>query len=165
MIMYRMRTWSVKNARQLKALYAGVEWLLLKAEPLLRRVGYERLDRSLARVETMTKGFILDSQGCGQCIVAFTGMSCPMNCPKSMRNGPCGGVRDDGGCEVKPDMKCVWVLAWEGNKRLGNQSGDGDYPIQVVQPPVDNRLIGHSAWLRELVLKKRGPELAGDHEI
>nr|WP_245947992.1 methylenetetrahydrofolate reductase C-terminal domain-containing protein [Halomonas montanilacus] len=28
---------------------------------------------------------------CGQCILSSTGMSCPMNCPKSLRNGPCGG--------------------------------------------------------------------------
>ena len=88
-----------------------------------------------------------------------------MNCPKLMRNGPCGGVRDDGNCEVKPDMKCVWVLAWEGNRRIGKGIDDSDYPIQVVQPPVDNRLIGHSAWLREVVLKKRARELVGDHEI
>jgi hypothetical protein len=77
-----------------------------------------------------------------------------MNCPKKMRNGPCGGVRADGGCEVKPDMACVWVLAWEGNKRLKRD----DQPIQVVQPPVDHRLIGHSAWLRELRLKKARPD-------
>ena len=41
-------------------------------------------------------------------------MSCPMNCPKNLRNGPCGGVRENGHCEVKPEMKCVWVQAWEG---------------------------------------------------
>ncbi|MBT8098107.1 MAG: methylenetetrahydrofolate reductase C-terminal domain-containing protein, partial [Gammaproteobacteria bacterium] len=73
-------------------------------------------------------------------------LSCPMNCPKQMRNGPCGGVRSNGKCEVNPDMDCVWVNAWDGNKRLH----DDAYPIQVVQPPVDNRLIGTSAWLREL---------------
>jgi hypothetical protein len=37
-------------------------------------------------------------------------MSCPMNCPKSIRNGPCGGVRLNGHCEIKPEMRCVWVL-------------------------------------------------------
>ncbi len=117
-IMYRMRLWSVRRARWLKAIYAGFEWLLLKADPLLRRIGYDRLDRPFVRLEQVTKGFLLDSQNCGQCIVGFTGLSCPMNCPKKMRNGPCGGVRADGGCEVKPDMACVWVLAWEGNKRM-----------------------------------------------
>ena len=86
--------------------------------PLFRLVGYERLDKPFVAVEKVTKGFLLDSQSCGQCIVGFTGLSCPMNCPKKMRNGPCGGVRADGKCEVDPDMTCVWVLAWEGNKRF-----------------------------------------------
>ena len=156
-----MRLWSVRRARWLKALYGGLEWLLLKVDPVLRRIGYDRLDRPFVRLEQVTKGFLLDSQSCGQCIVAFTGLSCPMNCPKKMRNGPCGGVRADGGCEVKPEMACVWVLAWEGNKRLQRD----DHPIQVVQPPVDHRLIGHSAWLRELRLKNRALTIAGDNEI
>jgi hypothetical protein len=147
--MYRMRTWSVRNARWLKALYAGFESLLLFAAPLLRRIGYDRLDRPFVRVENLTKGFMLDSQSCGQCIVASTGMSCPMNCPKNIRNGPCGGVRSDGSCEIDPDMNCVWVQAWEGNKRIHKDN----YPIQIVQPPVDNRLLGRSAWLREVRLK------------
>ncbi len=112
----------------------------------MRRIGYRRFDRPFVRLEKMTKGVLLDSQGCGQCIVSYTGLSCPMNCPKQMRNGPCGGVRADGSCEVEPAMPCVWVQAWEGNKRLH----DGDYPIQVLQPPVDHRLIGHSSWLREI---------------
>ena len=159
--MYRMRQWAVRRARWLKALYAGFEWTLLKVDPLLRRIGYDRLDRPFLRVEQVTKGFLLDSQDCGQCIVGFTGLSCPMNCPKKMRNGPCGGVRSDGGCEVTPEMTCVWVLAWQGNKRF---KGD-DYPIQVVQPPVDHRLLGHSAWLREVRLKTRSHAMAGDNEL
>ena len=144
--MYRMRQWSVQNARWLKKLYAAVESVLVRLDPVFRRVGYARLDRPFAAFEKVTKGVLLDSQNCGQCIVGFTGLSCPMNCPKKMRNGPCGGVRADGRCEVKPDMTCVWVLAWEGNKRLRE---DG-YPLQVVQPPVDHRLLGTSAWLREV---------------
>jgi hypothetical protein len=54
-------------------------------------------------------------------------------------------------------MDCVWVLAWEGNKRLGEQ----DYPIQVVQPPVDNRLRNTSAWLREVRKRTNTDELTG----
>ena len=144
--MYRMRSWSVRNARWLKALYHGVEATLVFLSPVFRRIGYERLDKPVLFVEKMTKGFLLDSQSCGQCIVGFTGLSCPMNCPKTMRNGPCGGVRADGKCEVKPEMDCVWVLAWEGNKRLQ----ENEFPIQFVQPPTDNRKIGTSAWLREV---------------
>ena len=159
--MYRMRLWSVRRARWLKALYGALEWLLLKSDPLLRRIGYKRLDRPFLKIEQATKGLLLDSQNCGQCIVSFTGLSCPMNCPKKMRNGPCGGVRADGGCEVQPDMTCVWVLAWQGNKRLASDN----HPIQVVQPPVDHRLIGHSAWLREVRLKAPALAPAGDNEF
>ena len=144
--MYRMRSWSVRNARWLKSLYHGIESALTFASPLLKRIGYERLDKPFLIVEKMTKGFLLDSQSCGQCIVGFTGLSCPMNCPKTMRNGPCGGVRPDGKCEIKPDMNCVWVQAWEGNKRLE----EDEYPIQIVQPAIDNRRIGKSAWLYEV---------------
>ena len=144
--MYRMRSWSVRNARWLKKLYDGIESALIFASPLLRRIGYERLDKPFLIVEKATKGFLLDSQSCGQCIVGFTGLSCPMNCPKTMRNGPCGGVRPDGTCEIKPDMNCVWVQAWEGNKRLE----EDEYPIQIVQPAIDNRRIGKSAWLYEV---------------
>jgi hypothetical protein len=158
--MYRMRSWSVRNARWLKRVYAGLETVLIRLGPVFRRIGYQRLDRPFAAMEKMTKGVLLDSQNCGQCIVGFTGLSCPMNCPKKLRNGPCGGVRPDGNCEVDPQMPCVWVLAWEGNKRFR----DNGYPIQVVQPAVDNRLVGKSAWLREVRLRT---EVAGSsaHEV
>jgi len=162
--MYRMRSWSTRNARWLKRLYKGFETLLVRLDPLLRRIGYERLDKPFAAIEKVTKGFLLDSRNCGQCIVGFTGLSCPMNCPKKLRNGPCGGVRSDGTCEVDPGMACVWVLAWEGNKRFRENS----YPIQRVQPPVDNRLIGRSAWLRELRFRtQHAGEKVGDtaHEV
>ncbi len=147
--MYRMRRWSVRHARGMKRLYHWVESLLIRLHPIFERIGYKRLDPLVLRVEKFTKGFLLDSQSCGQCVVAATGMSCPMNCPKSLRNGPCGGVRADGKCEVEPGMDCVWVLAWEGNKQLG----EAPYPIQHLQPPVDNRLRNSSAWLREVRIR------------
>lgn len=160
--MYRMRSWSVRNARWLKALYALLEFVMRGLSPLFRLVGYERLDQPFAGLEKVTKGFMLDSQNCGQCIVGSTGMSCPMNCPKQLRNGPCGGVRQNGKCEVEPEMDCVWVLAWEGNKRMAGK----EYPIQFVQPPVDHRLLGTSAWLREVRKKTgySGPEIVASNE-
>jgi hypothetical protein len=66
-----------------------------------------------------------------------------MNCPKQLRNGPCGGVRPGGFCEVKPSMKCVWCLAWEGSERM-----QGNSKIREILPPVDHSLKGSSAWLR-----------------
>ena len=56
--------------------------------------------RPLALVEAAVKKPIWGCQMCGQCVLHSTGMTCPMNCPKMLRNGPCGGVRPDGNCEV-----------------------------------------------------------------
>ncbi len=109
--MYALRQWSVKNARPMKALYDGLEAVLLKLHPVFEWLGYRRIDKFVLGIEKVSKGLLFDSQSCGQCILGSTGMACPMNCPKSMRNGPCGGVRADGKCEVDPGMDCVWLLA------------------------------------------------------
>lgn len=152
-----LRRWSVRNARLLQGLYEGMEDFLVFIQPLLEWLGYQRIDKVVLGFEKVTKGVLFDSQSCGQCLLGSTGMACPMNCPKNIRNGPCGGVHANGKCEIDPDMECVWVLAWEGNKRLGERS----YPIQVVQPPVDNRLHNSSAWLREVRRRTRNEEHTG----
>src|SRR5262252_9298549 len=142
--MYAVRRWSVRHARGLNAFYRGFESLLVALDPLFRRLGYERLERPVAAVERGVKGLLFDCRMCGQCILSSTGMSCPMNCPKNLRNGPCGGVRDNGHCEVKPEMMCVWVEAFAGAKRIPG----GLAALREVQKPVDRRLEGHSSWLR-----------------
>ena len=153
--MYRMRLWSARNAGWLSALYNAWEKFLIRFHPLFARIGYERLDKLFLSIEKPIKGFLFDSRSCGQCTLSITGMSCPMNCPKSMRNGPCGGVRADGKCEVKPDMPCVWVVAWEGNQRMKNR----EQVIELVLPPVDTRQRDTSAWLRKVREHHGYPEL------
>lgn len=142
--MSQVSLWSARNARWLNHFYNGFEACLVFLNPLLLRIGHQRLDRSFAASEKLLKGFLFDSQSCGQCTLGSTGMACPMNCPKTLRNGPCGGVRADGGCEIKPEMTCVWVTAWEGSQRLP----EGEQAIRIIQPPLDTRLQGSSAWLR-----------------
>jgi hypothetical protein len=142
--MYAVRRWSVRHARGLNAFYRGFERVLVALDPLWRAIGYQRAERPVAFVERQVKGLLFDCQMCGQCVLSSTGMSCPMNCPKQLRNGPCGGVRADGNCEVKPDMKCVWVQAYLGAGRIPG----GVAALMAVQPAVDRRLEGTSAWLR-----------------
>src|SRR5215207_11440663 len=142
--MYLMRQWSVRHARGLDRFYHGFEAVLVWLDPLWRAIGHDRLERPMAATERAVKGFLFDCQMCGQCILSSTGMSCPMNCPKSLRNGPCGGVRANGNCEVIPSMKCVWVAAYEGSLRIPG----GIEALRITQPAVDRRLQGSSAWLR-----------------
>ena len=104
-----------------------------------------RMQRAFVAVEAVSKGALFDCRMCGQCVLHSTGMTCPMTCPKNLRNGPCGGVRLNGNCEILPDMPCVWVLAWERSKLLpvyGSQ-------ILHVLPPLDRRLEGSSAWIND----------------
>ncbi len=154
--MYAVRLWSVRHARALNAVYRVFERVLVACDPLLRRIGYDRLETPTAAVERHIKGFLFDCRMCGQCILGSTGLSCPMNCPKGLRNGPCGGVRPDGHCEVVPEMRCVWVEAFEGSRRL--REGDA---ILGVQQPVDHRLWGRSAWLRVLRNRAAAGSAAG----
>ncbi|MDH3236358.1 MAG: methylenetetrahydrofolate reductase C-terminal domain-containing protein, partial [Alphaproteobacteria bacterium] len=111
--------------------------------PIARRIRGRALERPVAIVERGVKGLLFDCIMCGQCALSHTGMSCPMNCPKSLRNGPCGGVRPDGNCEVEPDMRCVWVEAWAGAQAMTDPEA-----ILAVQRPVDHSAIGSSSWLR-----------------
>ncbi len=148
--MYAVRRWSVRHARGLEIFYAGFERMMVALHPLWKAIGYQRLEKPVAVVEKAVKGLLFDCQMCGQCALSSTGMSCSMNCPKTIRNGPCGGVRANGHCEVKPEMRCVWVEAFEGSQRMQA----GREAIKVVQFAVDGRLKGSSSWLR--VAREKG---------
>jgi hypothetical protein len=153
--MYGVRLWSVRRARGMNAFYRGFERVLVRLHPLFKVLGYERLERPVATVEQAVKGLLFDCRMCGQCILSSTGMSCPMNCPKSLRNGPCGGVRANGNCEIIEDMPCVWVQAFEGSRRIPG----GVEAMSTVQFAVDQRQQGRSSWLR--VACEKGCERAG----
>jgi hypothetical protein len=137
-----LRFWSVRYAGLLEIIYGALERVLLAGAPVLARIGFRRLERPVALAERAIKRALFDCRMCGQCILSSTGMSCPMNCPKGLRNGPCGGVRADGHCEVYAEMPCVWVQAWDGSQQM--QYGER---IQHPQTPIDHRLKGRSSWL------------------
>jgi hypothetical protein len=155
--MYRLRLFAIRHARAFEAIYRRFEAAMIGLDPLFARIGYDRVERPVALVERAAKGLLFDCRMCGQCVLSSTGMSCPMNCPKELRNGPCGGVREGGFCEVRPEMRCVWVLAWDGASRMR-----GGARIREVLPPVDRRLAGSSSWLRVSREKAAAPRAAGE---
>lgn len=151
-----MATVIMKEARRAP----GSEWL--KNHPRFLEIAYDLSKRVIVRVypgmkwfnpslarrlmiwsEEILKGWIFNCQMCGQCVLHSTGMTCPMNCPKNLRNGPCGGVRADTHCEVIPEMPCVWVQAWERSRYMRVYTDE----LQIVQPPVNRALEGTSAWI------------------
>lgn len=136
--MEAVRHWSVRHARGLKRVYdACARWAPLFGGAV-RRLGPQRAERLLLPAERAAKRFLFDCRMCGQCALSHTGMACPSNCAKGMRNGPCGGVRADGGCEVDPAMRCVWVEATAGRRLVGG------VPDGLALLPPDHRRTGRS---------------------
>lgn len=149
-----IRLWSIRHARGLSAVYRVFERFLLTVRPVAERSGLlARIEAPVTFVERNVKGALFDCRMCGKCILSSTGLSCPMNCPKGLRNGPCGGVRANGNCEVYAEMPCVWAKGWEGAQRVPG----GVEAISAVQKPVDHRLKGRSSWMAVL----RGEHKAG----
>ncbi len=115
------------------------------------------LNRVLTPVEAVIKKPVFGCHMCGQCVLHSTGMTCPMECPKNLRNGPCGGVGMDGSCEVDRSMTCVWFKAV-------NRSSKTPWAKEIYQrnPAVDWTLQGSSAWVNALTgdnhPERRGPQ-------
>ena len=143
--MYAIRIWCSDHARFLRRIYVWFARFAPLLKPVARVLGDHRLEPALRLVEKPTKQLFFDCRMCGQCVLSATGMACPMNCPKEMRNGPCGGVRPDGGCEVDPEMRCVWVEATKGTKQIVPDHQAHPTPLL---PAIDQRRHGHSSWIR-----------------
>jgi hypothetical protein len=136
-------SWLQNYPHLLETAYAATHSALRPFQHLLKPGGV--VEKVFIEAEVLSKGPIFDCRMCGQCVLHSTGMTCPMTCPKNLRNGPCGGVRPNGHCEVKPEMECVWVQAWERAQAMPDYGKD----IRHIVPPLNRQLEGSSAWINE----------------
>jgi hypothetical protein len=68
---------------------------------------------------------------CGDCVLDRTGGICPIaRCAKGILNGPCGGTKRGGKCEIDANKDCAWVLIY---RRLSDQ-GRLNMMQQYYQP-------------------------------
>ena len=120
----------------------------------------------VAGVEAAVKRPLFGCRMCGHCVLHSTGMTCPMTCPKTLRNGPCGGVREDGHCEVEPEMTCVWLKAYDRSQDLPLLPRRWREEFNHLRPPVDNQLRGDSSWVNLVTGRDREtpPGWAADRE-
>lgn len=138
--------WLKDHPQFLAVVYALTEASLRRVYPLLKRINARWRVPFFIWGEKIAKGYLFNCQMCGQCILHSTGMTCPMNCPKNLRNGPCGGVRANGHCEVIPERPCVWVQAWERSQVMTLYQDE----MLLLQPPVNRSLHGSSSWINLL---------------
>jgi hypothetical protein len=113
--------------------------------------------RAFTWLEEKVKSRLFGCRMCAQCALPSTAYACPMSCPKELRNGPCGGVRADGGCEVYPEARCVWLIAYERAEGEGRTAD-----LRRLQRPLDQRKWGQSSWVNYWLGRDEGLWTAGD---
>lgn len=96
--------------------------------------------RQLRRVERWSKGPMFGCRMCGNCLLQETAFICPMECPKGMRNGPCGGSTPEK-CYVDETRPCIWYKIYERSFKMGRE----DMLLEVL-PPLDWDKVGTETW-------------------
>ena len=77
---------------------------------------------------------------CGNCLLQETAFICPMECPKGLRNGPCGGSTPER-CYVDKTRPCIWYEIFERSWKTKRQ----ERLIEVL-PPLDWLKAGTQTW-------------------
>lgn len=96
--------------------------------------------RLLAAVERAVKGPLFGCRMCGNCLLQETAFICPMECPKGVRNGPCGGSTPEQ-CYVDPTRPCMWYRIYDRAFRMGREE-----MLLEVLPPLDWDKVGTETW-------------------
>jgi methylenetetrahydrofolate reductase (NADPH) len=96
--------------------------------------------RVLAKIELAVKGPLFGCRMCGNCLLQETAFICPMECPKGLRNGPCGGSTSEH-CYVDKTRPCIWYKIYERSFKLGRE----DLLLEVL-PPLDWDKAGTDSW-------------------
>jgi methylenetetrahydrofolate reductase (NADPH) len=102
-----------------------------------------KIKSAFGSLEHINKVALFDCMNCGDCGLFDVAFLCPMSqCPKSQRNGPCGGSFE-GWCEVHPEKQCIWVRAYQRLKGHKEEESIGEY----IVPPCNWELQHTSSWL------------------
>ena len=96
--------------------------------------------RLLAKTERIVKGPLFGCRMCGNCLLQETAFICPMECPKGLRNGPCGGSTPEK-CYVDETRKCVWYEIFRRSAKMGREE-----KLLEVLPPMDWDKAGTETW-------------------
>ncbi|HLO31333.1 MAG TPA: methylenetetrahydrofolate reductase C-terminal domain-containing protein [Anaerolineales bacterium] len=97
-------------------------------------------DRALQVLEYSVKGPLFGCRMCGNCLLQETAFICPMECPKGLRNGPCGGSTSEY-CYVDKTRPCIWYKIYERSFQLGREE-----LLLEVLPPLDWEKVGEDTW-------------------
>ncbi len=67
---------------------------------------FSRSDSLPSEERRLTKKILAGCKSCSYCRLPLTNYICPETCPKGMSNGPCGGSKANGACELG-QIECI----------------------------------------------------------
>jgi len=120
------------------------------------------LEHAYTKVEHLCKVVSNECESCGDCALFDLAYLCPMSqCPKSQRNGPCGGGLL-GYCEVYPkgshgEQECIYVRAYKRLKSHGAEGQLGAYTL----PPLNGDFRWTSSWINFYLGRDHSAERLG----
>ncbi len=97
-------------------------------------------NRMLELVERLVKGPLFGCRMCGNCLLQETAFICSMECPKGVRNGPCGGSTEEH-CYVDETRPCIWYRIYDRAFKMGREE-----MLLEVLPPLDWDKVGGETW-------------------
>jgi methylenetetrahydrofolate reductase (NADPH) len=103
--------------------------------PFKNRTAGQKIEEAIERA---VKGALFGCRMCGNCLLQETSLICPMECPKGLRNGPCGGSTPEH-CYVDETRPCVWYKIYERAEKYGRLD-----VLMEVLPPLDWDKVGTS---------------------
>jgi hypothetical protein len=109
----------VKDADAVLSLACGIGVQTL-AEHYPDQAVYPGVNTSALTVREKEGQWASRCAACGDCVLGETFALCPVaRCAKSLMNGPCGGTRKNGKCEISEDIDCIWNLIVEKAEARG----------------------------------------------
>ena len=101
----------------------------------LKKFMFPHTDRQNPGEHLIMKKLLAGCRDCSSCRLPKTFYICPEQCPKGLANGPCGGTKIDGTCELGA-MECIHSKMM----RLAVWLNQVDSLEEQIIPPVTRRL-------------------------
>ena len=118
----------------------GYKFMLWFSKLIEHKKGLYKL---FGAMERLTKRVLFGCRQCDDCALFEMFYVCPESqCPKGMRQGPCGGSRINGHCEVYEERQCIWNrVYWRAKNRRQCTK------LRYIISPRDWSLYETSSWV------------------
>lgn len=88
----------------------------------IRKFFFSQADKMRPDRDILLKKLLTGCRSCSKCTLPQHHYNCTANCPKELDAGPCGGVKENGECEISGN-ECIFVRIMRYKRYLAAHSG------------------------------------------